>query len=213
MGLYWLIVNNIVACYRAQMFSVNQISDEIIPGTNSRAKNHENIVADHFKRTLTKISWNIFLSPANRNLVRVSLVPPLSSVLRLDKLEYNDPMQSSTSHDDVIKWKHFPRYWPFVQGIHRSTVNSPHKGQWRGALVFSLISAWINGWLSNRDSRRHRAHHDVTVMWRSWRTSNVIKLPSPGDQLYAAHSFRKPEQIQILYISMINVSCMHHQRP
>ena len=47
----------------------------------------------------------------------------------------------SRSHDDVIKWKHFPRYWPFVRGIHRSPVNSPHKGQWRGALIFSLISA------------------------------------------------------------------------
>ena len=35
-------------------------------------------------------------------------------------------------HDDVIKWKHFPRYWPFVWGIHRSPVNSLHKGQWRG---------------------------------------------------------------------------------
>ena len=23
-------------------------------------------------------------------------------------------------HDDVIKWKHFPRNWPFVRGIHRS---------------------------------------------------------------------------------------------
>ena len=43
-------------------------------------------------------------------------------------------------HDDVIKWKHFPRYWPFVRGIPRSPVNSPHKGQWRGALMFSLIS-------------------------------------------------------------------------
>ena len=42
-------------------------------------------------------------------------------------------------HDDVIKWKHFPRYWPFVWGIHRSPVNSPHKGQWRGALMFSMI--------------------------------------------------------------------------
>ena len=52
-------------------------------------------------------------------------------------------------HDDVIKWKHFPRYWPFVRGIHRSSVNSPHKGQWRGALMFSLICAWINGWVNN----------------------------------------------------------------
>ena len=32
-------------------------------------------------------------------------------------------------HDNVIKWKHFPRYWSFVRGIHRSPVNSPHKGQ------------------------------------------------------------------------------------
>ena len=35
----------------------------------------------------------------------------------------------SSLHDDVIKWKHFPRYWPFVRGIHRSPVNSQHKGQ------------------------------------------------------------------------------------
>ena len=70
-------------------------------------------------------------------------------------------------HDDVIKWKHFPRYWPFVRGIHRSPVNSPHKGQWRGALVFSFICVWINGWVNNRkvgDLRRYRGHYDVTVM-------------------------------------------------
>ena len=42
-------------------------------------------------------------------------------------------------HDDIIQWKHFPRYWPFVRGIHRPSVNSPHKDQWRGALMFSLI--------------------------------------------------------------------------
>ena len=42
-------------------------------------------------------------------------------------------------HDDVIRGKNFPRFWPFVRGIHRSPVNSPHKGQWRGALIFSLI--------------------------------------------------------------------------
>ena len=46
----------------------------------------------------------------------------------------------------------FPRYWPFVRGIHRSPVNSPHKGQWRGALIFSLICVWINGWVNNREA-------------------------------------------------------------
>ena len=56
-------------------------------------------------------------------------------------------------HDDVIKWKQFPRYWPFVRGIHRSPVNPPHKDQWRGALRFSLICAWANSWANNGDAQ------------------------------------------------------------
>ena len=70
-------------------------------------------------------------------------------------------------HDDVIKWKHFPRYWPFVRGIHRFPGTSPHKGQWRGTLMFSVICVWINGWVNNREAgdwRRYCAHYDVTVM-------------------------------------------------
>ena len=74
-------------------------------------------------------------------------------------------------HDDFIKWKHLPHYWPFVWGIHRSPVNSPHKGQWRGALMFSLIYARIKGWVNNReagDLRRHHAHYNVIVMDIRW---------------------------------------------
>ena len=70
-------------------------------------------------------------------------------------------------HDDVIKWKHFPRHWTFVRGIHRSPGKSPHKGQWRGALMFSLTCDWTNGWVNNKeagDLRRHRAQYGVTVM-------------------------------------------------
>ena len=78
------------------------------------------------------------------------------------------------THDDVIKWKHFPRNYPFVRGIHRSPVNSPHKGQWRGALMFSLICVWINDWVNNHaagDLRRYRAHYNVIVMtFNKWDT-------------------------------------------
>ena len=73
-------------------------------------------------------------------------------------------------HDDVINWKHFPRYWPFVRGIHRPPVNSPHKGQWRGALMFSLIGVRINGSVNKReagDLRRYHAHYDVIIMFLS----------------------------------------------
>ena len=50
----------------------------------------------------------------------------------------------------------------------------PHKGQWRGALMFPLICAWTNIWVNNRDVsdlRRHRAHYGVNVMNRVWLTS------------------------------------------
>ena len=53
-------------------------------------------------------------------------------------------------------------------GIHRSPVNSPHNGQWPGALMYSLICAWINAWVNNReasDLRHHLTHYDVIVMF------------------------------------------------
>ena len=84
---------------------------------------------------------------------------PLHQITSSYRTEYQ---ATKDLHDDVIKWKHFPHYWPFVRGIWL------HKGQRRGALTFSLICAWINGWLNNReagDLRCHRAHYDVTVMW------------------------------------------------
>ena len=71
-------------------------------------------------------------------------------------------------HDDVIKWKHFPRNWPFVRGIHRSPVNSPHKGQWRRALMFSLICA-----LNKRLSKQSWGWWFKTPSRLLWRHCNV----------------------------------------
>ena len=92
-------------------------------------------------------------------------------------------------HDGVIKWKHFPRYWPFVRGNHRSPVNSPHKGQWRGALMFSLICVWINGWTNNReagDLRRYHTHYDGTVIL--WDLDSG-KLPNGMGFCYLSKAF------------------------
>ena len=61
------------------------------------------------------------------------------------RVNYLPVKQMRMDHDDVIKWKNFPRNWPFVRGIHRSPVNSPRKGQLRGALMFALICARIKG--------------------------------------------------------------------
>ena len=80
-----------------------------------------------------------------------------------------------SEHDDVIKWKHFPRYWPFVRGIHRS----PHKDQRHRALMFSLICAWTNRWVNSReagDLRRHQAHYDANGMTHAGHGSPYILL-------------------------------------
>ena len=74
-------------------------------------------------------------------------------------------------HDDVIKWKHFSRYWPFVRGIHRLPVNSPHKGQWRGALMFFFdlhlnkrLSKQAWGWWLETPSRSLWRHRNVSSL-------------------------------------------------
>ena len=89
-------------------------------------------------------------------------------------------------HDDVIKWEHFPRYWPFARGSPRSPVNSHHKGQWREALMFSLICARKNGWVKqpirrwfetpSRSSWRHcnaSSLQEVVNMAMKWSTKTV----------------------------------------
>ena len=101
-------------------------------------------------------------------------------------------------HADVIKWNQFPRYWPFVRGIHRSLLNSPHKGQWCGALIYSLICAWINGWVNNGEAgnlRRHRFPIMTSLQWhcddclggmppRGW-----LVPPCKSEHPHSSHTF------------------------
>ena len=92
-----------------------------------------------------------------------------------------------TNHDDVIKWKHFPRYWPFVRGIHRSPVNSPHRPVTRNFDAFfdlhpnKLLSKQSWGWWLEKPSRslqRHRndCFHGLSEQrWQHDVGENVIK--------------------------------------
>ena len=110
-------------------------------------------------------------------------------------------------HDDVIKWKQFPRYWQFVRGIHRSPVNCPRIGQWCGALMFSLICVWLNGCVNNReagDLRRYHAHHNVTVMSKNvWKWQKLLVLVGP---CHLQHVGIQPKYdiININHISLIS---------
>ena len=76
--------------------------------------------------------------------------------------------QKKTSHDDVITWKHFPRYWPFVRGEFTGPRWTPRtKASDAELWCLFFICVWINSWVNNGDAgdlRCHGIHYDVTVM-------------------------------------------------
>ena len=90
---------------------------------------------------------------------------------------------------ELIWWRHQMETFSALLALCAgSPVNSPHKGQWRGALMFSLICAWIIDWINNReagDLRRHRVHYDVIIMiyWARCRTDE--------DETYVFRCLRK----------------------
>ena len=78
-------------------------------------------------------------------------------------------------------WRHqmetFLRYWPFVEGIHRSPLDS---------LTKASDGARTNGWANNRDAgdlRRHRAHYDVTVMCQEWQCYFKLRCVNTSGQI------------------------------
>ena len=133
------------------------------------------VLSDNSDRSVTCPNFNFFafsVVPDGRTKLKVE--PCQESTISVEfELQLRrfatavEKLHICSTHDDVIKGKHFSHYWPFVRGINWSPENSPHKGQWRGALIFSLICSWINGWVNNGetgDLRRYHAHYDVTVM-------------------------------------------------
>ena len=79
----------------------------------------------------------------NSNMKCITRTIPSTTKLCIHFTEY--------VHDDVIKWKHFPCYWPFVRWIHRSLVNSLHKGQWRRHVMLTT-------WAKENNGQQNQAH-------------------------------------------------------
>ena len=90
--------------------------------------------------------------------------------------------------------------------IHRSPMDSPHKGQWRGALLLSLISAWTNGranYQRDGDLRRHRAHYDSTVMMiDDGQAKPATRAPSQYPKRRLSVRSRKVSKSRDLYLEL-----------
>ena len=109
--------------------------------------------------------------------LRKSKNPLMSSISGVDIFR-NSYTQETTECSEVMSpdvsiswWRHqmetFSALLAICAGNSPVPVNSPHKGQWRGALMFTLICARIYSWVNNSEAgemRRYRAHYDVIVM-------------------------------------------------
>ena len=92
-------------------------------------------MVEQLVRSVSLCMTSLDLNKLTQILIKISIFV-LASILLYTVINKN---HAQVSRFDVLLY--FP-FWPFVLGIHRSPVNSPHKGQWRGALTFSLIYAW-----------------------------------------------------------------------
>ena len=126
--------------------------------TGSRG-NHKGI-----KVTVTSISKLKALKDEDGHWTKVTF-----SKMGLNRLYWAQYKEESLPK---LPLEYFPRHMHTMMtssngNISASPVNSRHKGQWCGAFMFSLICAWINGWVNNLqagDLKRHWAHYDATVM-------------------------------------------------
>ena len=134
---------------------------------------------------LQRFAFNInFQSVSNDGCVHKLIHLPIQPTNPTNQPTIQPTIQPSSSHPAhvVIKWKHFPRYWSFVRGIHRSSMNSPHKGQWRGALRFCLTCAWTNGWVNNPHRRFEAPSRSL------WRHGSATKQQSQPDSQTDRHA-------------------------
>ena len=112
-----------------------------------------------------------------KNHIDTSVIPFKQELNGAPYFLNNKSSLSTNTHDDVIKWKHFPRHWSFVRGIHRSPVNSPHKGPvTRSFDVF--VDLCLNKPLG-KPSRRRWFETPSCSLWRHCNDQRIMQYFIP----------------------------------
>ena len=150
---------------------------------------YDKIYFQSYKLETSNASYGLLGSCRTRNEICISsadYIPETSHGLLVHRCRIESAFpHHAITHDNVIKWKHFPRYKHFLRGIHRSSVDSHHRGQWRGALMFSLI--YVNKQLS-KQSRRRWFKPPSRSLWRhcnafiSWSADTEYYPSTPGSK-------------------------------
>ena len=104
-------------------------------------------------------------------------------------------------HDDVIKWKHFPRYWPFVG-------NSPVPGEFPAQRpVTRSFDVFFD--LNKRLSKQSWGWWFETLSYPLWRHRNVVlkhqvMSTHSADWIFTELDYIHEEMLQLLWITLKN---------
>ena len=95
-------------------------------------------------------------------------------------------------HDDVIEWKHFPRNWPFVRGIHRSR---------NSCLVFAKsIALWILPLYSMKWNVSLNSNHTLLQREIGWIKVKIgTQYITNTNELYAVQSYAEGRQYEYIH--------------
>ena len=95
----------------------------------------------------------------------------------------NHQTASNTSHDDVIKWKHFPLYWPFFAGNSLVTGEFPSQRP-----VTRSFDIFCDLCLNKRLSKQSWGWWFETLLCSLWRHFNAQrKTGIPTTAIYATN--------------------------
>ena len=161
----------------------NVVADRIHSSILTNSSNFEIIVIIGDKN-IKKYLWH---NNNNNKYLWHNLHIALLSWLPISKKFYRHIFMMTSSNGNIFRVTGI-----IVRGIHRWPVNSPRKGQWRGAVMFSLICALNKGWVNNReggDFRRHRAHYDVNVMLENGRSKSAQFVATIQTQIFSENRY------------------------
>ena len=109
-------------------------------------------------------------------------------------------------HDDVIKWKQFPRHWLSVRGEHWSSVDFPHNDQCQGTLIFFFILR-LNKLLS-KESRCRRFQTPSPSIWRHcYATQATLSRGKTANQIIIGHRYYFSWEVMHLSIYSCSIAC------
>ena len=173
-------------------------------------------------KRLSKQSWGWWFETPSRSLWRhrnvdcIAGCASLTQTIELVNVKWialaNETVIYNISHCYVMTWACLmtSSNGNIFRVIGPCAGEFPHKGQWRGALIFSLICAWTNGWVNNRyvgDLRRHRVHYDATVMFAASLTL------SEGNPPVTANSTGKEPVMGTWVFSLLSTSTNFWKKP